>query len=95
MMDVSIKLKANCGVCSKKDKMSHCHSVTETLCTSSPAIKTNPEFSKYLTMAMEMYFTLLDDGDADVRLTADDSLNRAIKNLCETNVGRLQVCIQF
>ena len=79
------------SLCSKKDKLSHCQSVTETLVTSSSAIKANSEFSKYLTMAMEMYFTLLDDPEADVRLTADDSINRAIKALTETNVGRLQV----
>ena len=44
--------------------MSHCLSVTETLCSSSPAIKANPEFSKYLSMSMEMYFALLDDQDS-------------------------------
>ena len=49
---------------SKKEKMSHCLSVTETLCSSSPAIKANPEFSKYLSMSMEMYFALLDDQDS-------------------------------
>ena len=98
--------------------MSHCLSVTETLCSSSPAIKANPEFSKYLSMSMEMYFALLDDQDSgrvypykhscrdlfqlvqridhfyptsDVRMTADDALSRAVKNLVDTNVGRLQV----
>ena len=70
--------------------MSHCLSITETLCSSAMP-KTNAEFAKYLSMAMEMFFTLLDDQEADVRLMADENLNRAIKSLCESNVGRLQV----
>ena len=43
----------------KKDKISHCVSVTDVLC--SQGIKNSPESAKYLSMAMEMFFTLLDD----------------------------------
>ena len=43
----------------KKDKISHCVSVTDVLC--SQGLKNSPESAKYLAMAMEMYFTLVDD----------------------------------
>ena len=45
--------------CRKKDKIAHCVSVTEVLC--SQGVKNSPESAKYLAMAMEMFFTLLDD----------------------------------
>ena len=43
----------------KKDKMSHCVSVTDVLCNQGS--KSSSESAKYLAMAMEMFFTLLDD----------------------------------
>ena len=74
----------------KKEKISHITSTADTLC-SSTLPKTSPEFSKYLTMAMDMFFVLFDDPDSDVRQIADENLNRVIKCLSATNVGRLQV----
>ena len=75
---------------SKKEKMSHITSTADTLC-SATLPKTSPEFSKYLTMAIDMFFVLFDDPDSDVRQLADENLNRVIKCLSSTNVGRLQV----
>ena len=46
-------------MCSKKDKIAHCVSVTDVLC--SQGLKNSPESAKYLAMAMEMFFTLVDD----------------------------------
>ena len=43
----------------KKDKIAHCVSVTDMLC--SQGLKNSPESAKYLAMAMEMFFTLVDD----------------------------------
>ena len=43
----------------KKEKISHCASVTDVLCNQ--GTKNSPESAKYLAMAMDMYFTLLDD----------------------------------
>ena len=74
----------------KKEKISHITSTADTLC-SSTLPKTSPEFSKYLTMAMDMFFVLFDDPDSDIRQIADENLNRVIKCLSTTNVGRLQV----
>ena len=54
-------------------------------------LKNSPESAKYLAMAMEMYFTLIDDQDADVRMVADENLNRVTRSLGDSSVGRLQV----
>ena len=47
--------------------------------------------AKCLVMAIEMFFTLLDDQDADIRMVADENLNRMTRSLGESNIGRLQV----
>ena len=64
---------------SKKDKMSHCVSVTDLVC--SQGSKNSPEAAKCLVMAIEMFFTLLDDQDADIRMVADENLNRMTRSL--------------
>jgi len=73
----------------KKDKIAHCVSVTDVLC--SQGLKNSPESAKYLAMAMEMFFTLVDDQDADVRMVSDENLNRVTRSLGDSSVGRLQV----
>ena len=61
----------------------------DVLCTQ--GLKNSPESTKYLAMAMEMFFTLVDDQDSDVRMVADDNLNRVTRSLGDGSVGRLQV----
>ena len=90
----------------KKDKIAHCISVTDMICSQVvlnivvkidveilpvQGLKNSPESAKYLAMAMEMYFTLVDDQDADVRMVADENLNRVTRSLGDSSVGRLQV----
>lgn len=88
----------------KKDKISHCVSVTDIICSqvrvvvmlplhaaTLQGLKNSPESAKYLAMAMEMFFTLVDDQDADVRMVADENLNRITRSLGDSSVGRLQV----
>ena len=75
----------------KKEKISHLTSTADTLCSTSTMPKSSTDFAKYLTMAMDMFFVLFDDPDSDVRQIADENLNRVIKCLSATNVGRLQV----
>lgn len=71
--------------------------MTDTLCslTTAPpaaaAVAGGSDLAKYLTMAMEMFFTLLDDPDPDIRQIADENLNRAIRHLIDANAGRVQV----
>ena len=53
----------------KKEKMSHCNMVADNIC-SQAGVKNNTDFSKYLTVATDMFFTLSNDEDADIRLLA-------------------------
>jgi hypothetical protein len=57
--------------------------------------RTTPESTKYLSTAMDMFFTLCDDHDADVRMIADESLNKVIRNVSESQLGRVQVCFEM
>ena len=49
--------------------MSHCNMVADNVCSQAGA-KNNADFSKYLTVATDMFFTLSNDEDADIRLLA-------------------------
>ena len=72
--------------------MTHCNMVADNIC-SQAGVKNNADFSKYLTVATDMFFTLTNDEDADIRLLADECLTRVVKNLSESgnNIARMQV----
>ncbi|XP_076466851.1 LOW QUALITY PROTEIN: huntingtin-like [Babylonia areolata] len=74
---------------SKKEKILHCNAVADCICA--PNMRTIADFPKFLGIAVEAFLTLCDDAEADVRMVADECLNRTIKTLLETNLGRLQV----
>ncbi|KAL8615828.1 hypothetical protein ACOMHN_048536 [Nucella lapillus] len=74
---------------SKKDKILHCNAVADCICA--PNMRTIADFPKFLGIAVEAFLTMCDDAEADIRMVADECLNRTIKTLLETNLGRLQV----
>lgn len=74
---------------SKKDKILHCNAVADCICA--PNMRTIADFPKFLGIAVEAFLTLCDDPEADMRMVSDECLNRTIKTLLETNLGRLQV----
>lgn len=41
--------------------------------------RTSPEFQKLLGIAMEMFLLCSDDSESDVRMVADECLNKIIK----------------
>ena len=41
--------------------------------------RTVADFPKFLGIAMEMFLTLCDDVESDIRMVADECLNRSIK----------------
>ncbi|XP_013398873.1 huntingtin [Lingula anatina] len=86
--DATKKFKEQLPV-SKKDKITSCNVVAETICSTS--LRTLAEFPKFLGIAIESFLLFCDDAESDVRMVADDCLNRTIKNLIDTNLGRLQV----
>ncbi|ESO95031.1 hypothetical protein LOTGIDRAFT_160793 [Lottia gigantea] len=74
---------------SKKDKMVNCNVVADCICAVN--MRSVPDFPKFLGIAVEAFLTLCDDPESDIRMVADECLNRTIKTLLETNLGRLQV----
>ncbi|KAL3864910.1 hypothetical protein ACJMK2_006556 [Sinanodonta woodiana] len=74
---------------SKKEKISNCNLVADCICA--PNMRSISDFPKFLGIAMETFLHMCDDPESDIRMVADECLNKTIKTLLETNLGRLQV----
>ncbi|XP_029601152.1 huntingtin isoform X1 [Salmo trutta] len=77
----------------KKDRVAHCLTICENIVAQSLScgIRTSPEFQKLLGIAMEMFLLCSDDRESDVRMVADECLNKIIKALMDSNLPRLQL----
>ncbi|RWS31040.1 huntingtin-like protein [Leptotrombidium deliense] len=73
----------------KKDKISHCSTIAEIII--SPQMRTIEDFHKFLGIAIETFLVCCDDNDSDVRLAASECLNKTIKSLLDSQLGRIQV----
>ncbi|XP_066576205.1 huntingtin isoform X3 [Amia ocellicauda] len=73
----------------KKDRVAHCLTICENIVAQS--LRNSPEFQKLLGIAMEMFLLCSDDGESDVRMVADECLNKIIKALMDSNLPRLQL----
>jgi huntingtin len=73
----------------RKEKIQHCHIVTEAI--SNSTIKIAPNFHTYLSITIEVLLQLCDDQESDVRMTAGDCLNRIIRALNDGNIGKVQI----
>ena len=63
--------------------------MADTVCA--PQMRNNVEFQKLLAVAIAGLLAGCNDPDSDVRIAADESLNRTITTLIDTHLGRLQV----
>lgn len=61
----------------KKDKILHCNIISEAMCNSSVRVASN--FQNLLCFSIEILLQLCDDPESDVRMVADESLNRIIR----------------
>ncbi|XP_067838539.1 huntingtin isoform X1 [Heptranchias perlo] len=73
----------------KKDRVTHCLTICENIVAQS--LRNSPEFQKLLGIAMEMFLLCCDDAESDVRMVADECLNKIIKALTDSNLPRLQL----
>ncbi|XP_042638571.1 huntingtin [Orycteropus afer afer] len=73
----------------KKDRVSHCLTICENMVAQS--LRNSPEFQKLLGIAMELFLLCSDDAESDVRMVADECLNKVIKALMDSNLPRLQL----
>ncbi len=51
-------------------------------------VRQSEEYSKVLSLAIEAFLTYLDDDDQDVYFVAEESLNKSIKILLDSNLAR-------
>nr|CAD7394386.1 unnamed protein product [Timema cristinae] len=73
----------------KKEKVALCVSIADVMCSS--GVKGTPNFSHLLSITMEMFLQLCNDPHSDVRMIADESLNRIIRAMLDNNVVKIQV----
>lgn len=66
-----------------------CNDICLTFPLYGPGSRTSPEFQKLLGIAMEMFLLCSDDSESDVRMVADECLNKIIK------VSRTPHCFLF
>lgn len=76
-------------VTTKKDRVNHCLTICENIVAQS--LRNSPEFQKLLGIAMELFLLCSDDAESDVRMVADECLNRVIKALMDSSLPRLQL----
>ncbi|KAF5303786.1 hypothetical protein FQR65_LT08121 [Abscondita terminalis] len=73
----------------KKEKIQHCNVITETMGNST--IRIAPNFGYLLGFCMDVLLQLCDDPEADVRMMADESLNRLIRDMSNGNMSKIQI----
>ncbi|KDR16213.1 huntingtin [Zootermopsis nevadensis] len=73
----------------KKEKISHCLAIADAMCHS--GVKGAPNVSYLLSIAIEILLQMCDDSHSDVRMIADESLNRVIRAMSDSNVVKIQV----
>uniref|UniRef100_S4RKL6 Huntingtin n=1 Tax=Petromyzon marinus TaxID=7757 RepID=S4RKL6_PETMA len=78
------------GPANKKERISYCQTIAETI-ISSNSFRNSSDFPKFLGIAVETFLLCCDDTEADVRMVADECLNKVIKALMDTHVARLQL----
>ncbi|XP_053560168.1 huntingtin [Bombina bombina] len=73
----------------KKDRVNHCLTICENIVAQS--LRSSPEFQKLVGIAMELFLLCSDDAESDVRMVADECLNKVVKALMDSNLPRLQL----
>lgn len=61
----------------RKEKVSCCAIIVEGIC--SPTVRQNTKFPQILSATIETLLTLCNDEESDVRMIADESLNKIIR----------------
>lgn len=73
----------------RKDKLTCCMTITEGIC--SPTVKLATKFPQVLSLSIETLLTLCNDDDSDVRMVADETLNKIIRAMADSNIVKVQI----
>ncbi|KAG7190657.1 hypothetical protein KM043_006738 [Ampulex compressa] len=73
----------------RKDKLSCCMTITEGVC--SPTVKLTPKYPQVLSLSIEILLALCNDEESDVRMIADECLNKIIRAITNSNIVKVQI----
>ncbi|XP_076761860.1 huntingtin isoform X2 [Xylocopa sonorina] len=73
----------------RKDKLACCTTIAEGICSST--VKGTPKFPQVLSLSIETLLTLCNDDESDVRMVADETLNKIIRAMADSNIVKVQI----
>ncbi|XP_012536228.1 huntingtin [Monomorium pharaonis] len=73
----------------RKEKVSCCAIIVEGIC--SPTVRQNTKFPQILSATIETLLALCNDEESDVRMVADESLNKIIRAMVDSNIVKIQI----
>ncbi|XP_047352945.1 huntingtin isoform X1 [Vespa velutina] len=73
----------------RKEKISHCIVITEGLC--SPNTKLISKYPQIFGCSIKTLLALCDDAEVDVRMIADESLNKIIRAMADSDIVKIQI----
>ncbi|OAD60204.1 Huntingtin [Eufriesea mexicana] len=73
----------------RKDKLTCCMTITEGIC--SPSVKPGTKFPQVLSLSIETLLTLCNDDESDIRMVADETLNKIIRAMADSNIVKVQI----
>ncbi|XP_034181194.2 huntingtin [Osmia lignaria lignaria] len=73
----------------RKDKLACCMTIAEGMC--SPSVKLASKFPQILSLSIETLLKLCNDDESDVRMVADETLNKIIRAMADSNVVKVQI----
>ncbi|XP_031845695.1 huntingtin isoform X2 [Nomia melanderi] len=73
----------------RKDKIACCMTIAEGIC--SPSVKLAAKFPQVLSLSIETLLTLCNDDESDVRMIADETLNKIIRAMTDSNIVKVQI----
>ena len=73
----------------KKDKIANLNLIHEMIVSSNA--KLNSDYHRLLSHALSTFLIYFDDDESDVYFVAEENLNKTIKCLLDSHLGRLQI----
>nr|XP_033329487.1 huntingtin [Megalopta genalis] len=73
----------------RKDKIACCVTIAEGMC--SPSVKLTAKFPQVLSLSIETLLLLCNDDESNVRMIADETLNKIIRAMTDSNIVKVQI----
>uniref|UniRef100_A0A1B6D7Q0 Huntingtin n=1 Tax=Clastoptera arizonana TaxID=38151 RepID=A0A1B6D7Q0_9HEMI len=77
------------SIARKKEKIGLCTTIADSMCSSQ--IKCASNFASLLSISMETLLKMCDDPDSNIRMIADESLNRIIRSMMDNNIVKVHL----